>query len=471
MSREPINAARVSGSEPPSTGTPDWRQLADDNVSVAILTIDLQGQVTSFNPASRPLCHHSDPSLGEHWTDLIALAPSDEISDPVKRTIGTGRPIRHWLTEAIDPQGRRIPVAVDTARLEEPPGNAVGCLLTLRDLHHLDASSCRPDRSPRAFQDIIGTSPTMRRVFDRLPVFAESDTTVLIEGASGTGKELVARALHKLSPRRRQRFVALNCGALPDTLLESELFGYKRGAFTDARRDKPGRFAAAEGGTLFLDEIGDISPAMQVRLLRVLQERVYEPLGSVTPVRTNVRVVVATHHDLHEQVRAGRFRDDLLYRIDVIRLQLPTLRERPEDIPLLAEHFIAHFNRSQNKDVEGLSPAALRTLLLHDYPGNVRELENIIEHAFVLIGEGLIEPEHLPPWLGPRPARKANNTQMPQAMLPIGAGLSLADLENLAIDDALRRHDGNRRAAAAELGINPSTLFRKLKARQAAKDA
>ena len=293
----------------------------------------------------------------------------------------------------------------------------------------------------------------MRQVFQLLPQIAESDSTVLIEGASGTGKELFARAIHNLSRRREKRFVALNCAALPDTLLESELFGYKAGAFTDARQDKPGRFALADGGTLLLDEIGDISPAMQVRLLRVLQERVYEPLGSVEPVKTDVRIIAATNKDLGKLVRKGIFREDLFYRIHVIRLALPNLRDRREDIPLLIEHFIAKFNRLQGKDVVGVSDEVLARLMEHDYPGNVRELENVIEHAFVLCRGALIELAHLPPQL--RGATEATSPNI--------AGMTLEAMERFVIADALRRNDGNRAAAARQLGINPSTLFRKLK--------
>jgi transcriptional regulator with PAS, ATPase and Fis domain len=249
--------------------------------------------------------------------------------------------------------------------------------------------------------------------------------------------------------------VAINCGALPDTLLESELFGYKAGAFTDARHDKPGRLSIADGGTLLLDEIGDISPAMQTRLLRTLQERVYEPLGAVEPVPVDVRVLAATHRDLGDLVRAGTFRQDLYYRVNVVRLKLPTLRERREDIPLLVDRFVAKFNRTQGKDVVGVSDAAMAILMAYDYPGNVRELENVIEHAFVLCRGGLIEPQHLPATLPVSPSRRAGR--------PTGA-LTLREFEALHIADALRRHDGNRAAAARELGINPSTLFRKIKA-------
>jgi transcriptional regulator with PAS, ATPase and Fis domain len=277
---------------------------------------------------------------------------------------------------------------------------------------------------------------------------------VLIEGASGTGKELFARAVHNLSRRKAKKFIALNCGALPDNLLESELFGYKAGAFTDARRDKPGRFALAEGGTIFLDEIGDISPAMQARLLRVLQERVYEPLGGVEPVKTDVRVIAATNKSLSKLVEQGRFREDLFYRIHVIRIELPSLRDRREDIPLLVEHFIARFNRLKGKDISGVSDDVLTRLMEHGFPGNVRELENIIEHAFVLCQGGVVELKHLPPSFRGGALGEA---------LRIGKAMTLESMERLLILDALKRSNGNRQKAARELGINPSTLFRKLK--------
>jgi transcriptional regulator with PAS, ATPase and Fis domain len=295
----------------------------------------------------------------------------------------------------------------------------------------------------------------MQRLFDHLRQVADSDSTILIEGSSGTGKELVARAIHNLSPRQSKPFVTLNCGALPDTLLESELFGYKAGAFTDARKDKPGRFALAEGGTIFLDEIGDISPAMQARLLRVLQERVFEPLGGVKQVKMDVRVIAATNKDLRRLVRKGTFREDLYYRVNVFRLELPRLRDRREDIPLLVAHFITKFNRLQNKSVAGVSEEVMAILMEHDYPGNVRELENIIEHAYVLCRSGLVEVRHLPPRLREKESRGSWVGK---------ARITLRELEAIHISDALRRHGGNRTAAAKELGINPSTLFRKIKA-------
>src|ERR1035437_9046620 len=249
----------------------------------------------------------------------------------------------------------------------------------------------------------------MRNLFDIVPQIASSHSTVLIEGESGTGKELFARAFHNLSPRSKKRFVAVNCAALPDALLESELFGYKAGAFTDARHDKPGRFVLADGGTIFLDEIGDISPAMQVRLLRVLQERWVEPLGAIEAVKVNVRIVAATNKNLAQLVQEGKFREDLFYRVRIIYLKVPALKERREDVPLLVEHLIAKFNHLQGRDIAGISQEVLIHLMDHDYPGNVRELENILEQAFVLCRGGLIQLEHLPIELRPTDTKSTSS--------------------------------------------------------------
>ena len=303
--------------------------------------------------------------------------------------------------------------------------------------------------------DLVSRSPAMRKVFEVLPQVAASDSTVLIQGETGTGKELLARAIHNLGPRREKPFVAINCGALPDTLLESELFGYKAGAFTGAEKDKPGRFALAEGGTLLLDEISEVRPALQVRLLRILQERTYEPLGGTQTMKADVRVIAATNRDLATLVRKGMFRQDLFYRINVVMINLPPLRQRREDIPLLVEHFIARFNRVQGKNVSGVSSEVMTFFMAHDYPGNVRELENLVEHAFVLCPEGLIEPRHLPEEFAARvPGRSPKR----------GITSSVRAVEAQAIQEALRRNDYNRLAAARELGMHKSTLFRKIKA-------
>ncbi|MEO0069652.1 MAG: sigma-54 dependent transcriptional regulator [candidate division WOR-3 bacterium] len=304
------------------------------------------------------------------------------------------------------------------------------------------------------FAELVGESQALNQVRNLVNKVAPSDATILITGESGTGKELVARMIHRASPRGQKPFVVMHAAALPETLLESELFGYKAGAFTDARKDKPGRFALAEGGTIFLDEIGEISPAMQVRLLRVLQERMYEPLGGTESVKTNVRVVVATNRNLAQLVEEGKFRSDLYYRINVVRLTLPPLRERKEDIPLLVEHFITEDNHLRVKAITGVTPETMQILMAHNYPGNVRELENIIEHAFVVCEGGLIEPTHLPEFLKP--------SDLSVAPAPSTA-LTLKELEKQFILETLRRHNWNRLAAARALGIHKTTLFRKIK--------
>jgi transcriptional regulator with PAS, ATPase and Fis domain len=294
----------------------------------------------------------------------------------------------------------------------------------------------------------------MQRVFEVLPAIAASPSTVLILGETGTGKELVAQTLHSLSPRNRHPFIAVNCGALPDMLLESELFGYKAGAFTGANKDKPGRFALAKAGTLFLDEIAEVSPALQVRLLRVLQERIYEPLGATRSETADVRVIAATNKDLAEQMRRGLFREDLYYRVNVVRVELPPLRRRKEDIPLLVDQFITRFNRLQQKSVQGIAAEALSLLMAHDWPGNIRELENAIERAFILCGDGQIGITHLPGELTAHNAAKGTDADMRSAR---------DILDTQAIRAALERNGFNRLAAARELGIHKTTLFRRMK--------
>jgi transcriptional regulator with PAS, ATPase and Fis domain len=294
----------------------------------------------------------------------------------------------------------------------------------------------------------------MQSIFKILPQVADSESTVLIQGETGTGKELLAHAIHDLSPRKAKPFIAINCGALPDTLLESELFGYKAGAFTHATKDKPGQFALAEGGTLFLDEIGDLSPAFQVRLLRVLQEKTFLPLGALRPVRANVRVIAASNKNLAELVQKGLFRPDLFYRVNVVCLELPPLRERKEDIPMLADHFIGRMKRLSAKQITGISQEALSLLMFHDYPGNIRELENIIERTCVLCPEGEIGVHNLP-----------ENLQARAVPSAISAGMhaALRITESQVILSALEHNHFNRDATARMLNMHKSTLYRKVK--------
>jgi len=432
----------------------ECRDVILDSIADGVFTVDQNWRITTFNRAAERITGVARAeAIGRRCWDVFR-SNICETGCTLRETMRTGRNIVNKAIYILNAAGKRIPVSISTAILKDAKGNVIGGVETFRDLSTVE--ELRKELTEKySLMDIIGRSKAMRELFDLLPQVADSDSTVLIEGASGTGKELFARAIHNLSRRRERRFVAINCGALPDTLLESELFGYKAGAFTDAREDRPGRFALAEGGTIFLDEIGNISPAMQMRLLRVLQEKVYEPLGSVEPVRANVRVVAATNRSLEDLVQAGSFRRDLYYRVNVVRLRLPELRDRREDIPLLLGHFIAKFNRLQGKDIVAVSDEVMAILMEHDYPGNVRELENIVEHAFVLCSGGLIEVRHLPPELrrdvtGPGEAARS--------------GATLRELEAIHIADAVRRHRGNRTAAARELGIDPSTLFRKVKA-------
>jgi len=433
--------------------TTQHRDVILDSINEGVFTVDLAWRLMTFNRAAERITgvpRHK--AIGQPCSEVFR-ADICEKDCALKRTLTTERPIVNAMAHIIKETGERVPIRISTALLKDDSGTVVGGVETFQDLSQVEQLQ-KELESRYTFEDIVGRSPAMKNLFQMLPQIAESNSTVVIEGASGTGKELFARAIHNLSPRKNRRFVAINCGALPDTLLESELFGHKAGAFTDARHDKPGRFAVADGGTILLDEIGDVSPAMQARLLRVLQERSIEPLGSVEPVPIDVRVVAATNKNLAKLVRIGKFREDLFYRIRVIHLKLPALKQRREDIPLLIDHMVAKFNRLEGKDIAGVSEEVLVRLMQHDYPGNVRELENIIEQAFVLCHGGLIELHHLPPEL--------RTTTSPRASDASGS-VSLKSMERFLIIEALRRHDGNRTRAAKDLGIDTSTLYRKIK--------
>ncbi|HNX26441.1 MAG TPA: sigma 54-interacting transcriptional regulator [Phycisphaerae bacterium] len=423
-----------------------------DSVNEGVFTVDSEWRISAFNKAAERITGVSRrQAIGSRCCDVFR-ANICETDCALRRTMQSGQPVVNTTAHIVDINGRRIPIRISTALLRNNDGDIVGGVETFQDLTQVEQLQ-KELQSRYTFEDIVGRSPAMMRLFEIVPQIAASGSTVLIEGPSGTGKELFARAIHNLSPRKKKPFIAVNCAALPDTLLESELFGHKAGAFTDARRDKPGRFAIADGGTIFLDEIGDISQAMQVRLLRVLQERVIEPLGGVKPLAVNVRVIAATNKNLSAMVQAGTFREDLYYRIRVIHLQLPSLKQRREDIPLLVEYLINRFNRLQGRDIAGVSEQVMARLMEHDYPGNVRELENIIEQAFVLCRGGIIEINHLPPELRPTAGRGIAENQP----------MCLGDIEKLFITETLQRRGGNRKKTAADLGINVSTLYRKIR--------
>jgi len=419
-----------------------------DSIADGVFTVDEEWRVTSFNRAAERITGvERAEALGKPCCEVFR-AEACETGCFLRRTMETGRPVVNRPVYIVRADGRRIPISVSTALLRDQEGRVRGGVETFRDLSLVE--ELRRELARRhTFADIISRSHKMQELFAILGPVAESDSTVLLEGESGTGKELVARAVHNLSRRREGPFVPVNCGALPDTLLESELFGYRAGAFTDARRDKPGRFARAEGGTIFLDEIGEISPALQVRLLRVLQDRTYEPLGASAAECADVRVVAATNRSLAEEMAAGRFREDLFYRVNVVRLVLPPLRERKEDVPLLLEHFVNRFNHLRGKDIAGFTEDALAALMNYNWPGNVRELENVVERAFILCSGGLIRCEHLP-------------EQFQGSVAAEGSGLTLREIEARAIVAALERNGWRRMAAARELGIDKNTLRRKI---------
>lgn len=424
-----------------------------ESISDGVFTVDGDWRITSFNRAAETITGiPRAEAIGRLCSDVFRSSMC-EGACALRSTLDSGQPVINRTCYIVNADGERIPISVSTAVLRDERGQVIGGAETFRDLSEVEA--LRRELAGR-FQvgDLVSRSPAMRKIFDLLPAVAVSASTVLIQGETGTGKELLARAIHSQGPRARKPFVAINCGALPDTLLESELFGYKKGAFTGATRDNPGRFQVARDGTIFLDEIGEITPALQVRLLRVLQDRCFEPLGSSQSVPTEARIIAATNRDLAALVKRGEFREDLFYRINVVRLDLPPLRQRKEDIPLLINHFISRFNHMQAKDIDGVSNEVLSLLMAHQWPGNVRELENVIERAFVVCTGPEIEIACLPEELTgvERPA-------VPQEDMASARRMSEAQ----TILNALKRNHFNRAAAARELGIHKTTLYRKMK--------
>jgi len=425
-----------------------------DSISEGVFTVDLDWRITSFNQAAEEISGiQREKAMGKYCRDVLR-ADVCETDCTLRQTMETGRPIMNKAVHIIDAQGKKKAITISTALLKDSNGKIIGGVETFRDVSMVE--QLRKEIEGRySCEDIISQSHKMQNLFAILPNVAESNTTILIEGESGTGKELFARAIHNLSFRRDKPFVAVNCGALPDTLLESELFGYKAGAFTDAKKDKPGRFALAEGGTIFLDEIGDISAAVQVKLLRVLQDKIYEPVGAVSSVKADVRIITATNKKLDKLVKEGRFREDLYYRVNVMKLELPPLRNRKEDIPLLVNHFISRFNHLHNKNICCVTNDVTAALLAYDYPGNVRELENIIEHCFVLCEGEIIEAKHLPASICP-------SSELDK--MKVSEPATIKQMEVILLTQALRQNKGNKTAAAKQLGIDKSTLFRKMKA-------
>jgi PAS domain S-box-containing protein len=422
-----------------------------NSISDGVFAVDSEWRITCFNAAAeRTLGVNRDDAVGRPCHEVFRSNICEEAC-ALRYTMETGKPIANLLIHIRDTRGNRIPVTISTALLKDQRGRVIGGVESFRDLNVVRQLVRQVDGYSGG-EEIITADPRIKKLLEVLPTIAQSDSTVLIEGESGTGKGLLARAIHRASARSDGRMVTISCGALPESLLESELFGYKAGAFTDAKRDKPGRVEIASGGTLFLDEIGDLPLPIQVKLLRLLQERMYEPLGEVRSRLADVRIVAATNRDLTRMVDEGSFRRDLYYRVNVIRLEMPPLRERPADIPLLADAFLRRLSMTREKLVEGLERAAMQRIMRYDYPGNVRELENILEHAFVLCGGTQIQDGDLPDWLLARETAKSAS----------GAA-TLQELEARFLREVLARNRWNRQEASRELGIHKTTLHRKIR--------
>ncbi|MBN1365000.1 MAG: sigma 54-interacting transcriptional regulator [Syntrophaceae bacterium] len=429
----------------------DEQNIILDSIADGVFTVNKDWRITSFNSAAEKVTGVSRrEAIGQLCKDVLK-ADICERNCCLRATMKNGKQIINKKVHIINAEGRKLPISISTALLRDKKGNLLGAVETFRDIS-IEEDLRKVIFQKYNFADIISKNHKMLQLFDMIPDIADGGSTVLIEGESGTGKELIARAIHNLSPRKKAPFIAVNCSALPDTLLESELFGYKAGAFTDAKKDKPGRFKLAENGTLFLDEIGEITPSMQVKLLRVLQEKTYEPLGGTQSIQHNVRIIAATNKNLEEMVKEGRFREDLFYRINVFKISLPPLRERMEDIPLLIGHFINYFNALQKKNIEGVDEETMSVLMSYHYPGNIRELANIIERAFILCKTGIIEKKHLPDSLFASPAKDSKKEAE-----------SLRDVEYIYLTNILKQNNWDCPKAARQLGIHKSTLYRKIK--------
>lgn len=379
--------------------------------------------------------------------------------------------------DIINRQRKKIPVQCTLTRLHDAEGNPCGLIIVMEDISLLKkAEKSRPGSSGSL--QVHGHSPQMKKVFELMAVLAKTDASVLITGETGTGKDMIAEALHNASKRARQPFIKVNCGALPEALLESELFGHVKGAFTGAVSDKRGMFQLADKGTIFLTEIGDLSLPLQVKLLSVLDDQTFFPVGGSRKVQVDVRVIAATHRALRQEVERGNFREDLFYRLNVLRLHLPPLREREGDVRLLSDHFLRHFSVRLDRRIEGFSPEALTVLSRYRYPGNVRELRNIVEYAVNICQGHKVELDHLPEYMDeralmePQPAPAIGAAPAPehagQNVTVVNESGNWADAEKEMIIDTLRTTGGNRSRAAAQLGWGRTTLWRKIKKYQLA---
>ena len=434
----------------------DERQLKIilDNLDIGVFTVTRGGLITFFNTIAEKISgFRRKEVIGRPCAALLGEGPADG-ANLLKQAVEGGKAQSNKKGVLTAKDGRKIPIRGNYMALRNEQGRMIGGLATIQDLSLIDELH-RAISSRYTFADMIGKDPSIQKIFDIVPVVAESDATILIEGSTGTGKDLLAKVIHNASKRAKKPLVKVNCAALPDNLLESEMFGYVKGAFTGADKDKPGRFQEADGGTIFLDEIGDLPLSLQAKLLRVLEDKEFYPLGSRKITRVDVRIIAATNQGLEEMVGAKRFREDLFYRLNVIRLELPPLRERRADIPLLIENILRRLSSARKAQASRISEEAMEILLNYDYPGNVRELENILEHALIICQEEVIGVKHLPIFL-----RKATPAAGPEKGVSAQEG---TPTEKERILEALKRHHWQRNEAARELHVDRTTLWRKMK--------
>ena len=419
------------------------------SVTDAIVTVDNEMRVIEANDATRSICGIDPKEIsGKKVGDCLSWCNKSCIK-VLMDTLKGNKTIKEYRVECGQQNRPRQVVVLSSSPLVDSDNRSLGAVLVIRDITRLNALE-QELKERYQFHNIIGKSGKMQGVYRLLENLADSETTVLIDGESGTGKELAAEALHYSGVRTSKPLVKVNCSALAENLLESELFGHVKGAFTGAIKDKEGRFEAANHGTIFLDEIGDLSPGLQVKFLRVLQEKEFERVGDNTPIKVDVRVIAATNQDLREKVRRGEFREDLYYRLKVVKVSLPPLRERPEDIPLLVDHFCKSYNKKLKKNIRGVSDQVLRTFMYYPWPGNVRELMHAIEHAYILGQDPAITVDDLPSEI-----RDYSKSKIPVPK----------DKSTLQPDDiiqALEKTDWNKAKASRLLGVSRQTLYRKI---------
>ncbi|NNG00376.1 MAG: sigma 54-interacting transcriptional regulator [Desulfobacteraceae bacterium] len=419
------------------------------SVMDAIITVDEQMHVIESNAAVEAVCGVAPGDIaGKHFISIDNLCLA-ACGDVLQQALNHQATIREQRIECHHPGRPRQMLIVNASPLLDRKNNSIGAILVIRDVTRMSMMECEL-KERHSFHNIIGKSPRMQRMYQIVDNLSEIETTVLITGESGTGKELFAKALHYNGPRAFRSLVTVNCSTLVENLLESELFGHVKGAFTGAIRDKIGRFQEAHKGTIFLDEVGDLSPVTQLKLLRVLQEKCFERVGDSTPIEVDVRVIGATNRDLRHEVRQGRFREDLYYRLKVVEIELPPLRERYEDVPLLVKHFCDLYSRKFNKPLHGAADDAMEVLMQYPWPGNVRELEHAIERAFVFCRNESIGMEHLPPEISRFQGDRLHTGQN-----------NAAELDTVV--QTLERTDGNKAKAARLLGISRKTLYKKLR--------